>query len=277
MFPAWLWLLHAVGTSGVLPDHLQVNYQRAPALGVGPTLRFSWATSYHIVITALDTGVVVWNSGVVKSPDSINVELDAKSAGLKPGTAYSWTVKCGEAPSSLPSLATTFVTALWDGFDSTAKYIWAADTALSQHYALFRHVLNTSTYAGGAALQSRPQQQPQRLGGGGGSDGGGGSTGNPRTVKRALLYITSWVEPTMLSAYTFYVDGTMVALGPGRGEHGTVLAVVGMAPLYQTPCNLHVCKDPNTDGGGILAQLVLTYTDGTKEVVTTGGNAWQAK
>ena len=124
MFPVWLWLLHAVGTSGVLPDHLQVNYQRAPALGVGPTLRFSWAvphtaleqpqpqslptsknillpsipqqTSYHIVITALDTGVVAWNSGVVKSPDSINVELDAKSAGLKPGTAYSWTVKCGE-------------------------------------------------------------------------------------------------------------------------------------------------------------------------------------
>lgn len=122
------------------------------------------------------------------------------------------------APSSLPSSATTFVTALWDGFDSTAKYIWAADTAQSQHYALFRHVLNTSTYAGGAALQSRPQQQPQRVGGGGGSDGGGGSTGNPRTVKRALLYITSWVEPTMLSAYTFYVDGTMVALGPGRGD-----------------------------------------------------------
>lgn len=70
---------------------------------------------------------------------------------------------------------------------------------------------------------------------------------------------------------------TTVDVTPYNLKHGTVLAVVGMAPLYQTPCNLHVCKDPNTDGGGILAQLVLTYTDGTKEVVTTGGNAWQAK
>ena len=50
------------------PYHLQVNYQRSPALGVGRLLRFSWAVpapalpaqsphrqgSYRIVITALD-------------------------------------------------------------------------------------------------------------------------------------------------------------------------------------------------------------------------------
>ena len=111
----------------------------------------------------------------------------------------------------------------------------------------------------------------------------------PPKIKRALLYVTSWVEPTMLSAYKFYVDGALVSLGPGRGEanvmqhnntflhapyttvdlsghglqYGTVLAMEGMAPLYQAPCNLHVCKDPNTDGGGVLAQLVLTFSDGT--------------
>lgn len=91
------WLACLLSAAGALPDHLQVNYQRAPALGVGPALRFSWAVpavttsksqstevqaSYHIVITALDTDTVVWDSGVVKSAASINVELDGRVSGL---------------------------------------------------------------------------------------------------------------------------------------------------------------------------------------------------
>ena len=93
------WLPCLLSAAGALPDHLQVNYQRAPALGVGPALRFSWAVpavatskssqpaevqaSYHIVITALDADTVVWDSGVVKSAASINVELDGRVSGLK--------------------------------------------------------------------------------------------------------------------------------------------------------------------------------------------------
>ena len=50
------------------PYHLQVNYQRSPALGIGKLLRFSWAVpapastaqsphtqgSYRVIVTALD-------------------------------------------------------------------------------------------------------------------------------------------------------------------------------------------------------------------------------
>jgi hypothetical protein len=76
------------------PYQLQVNYQRAPALGVGPNLRFSWAvpatnatqgvqTKYRIVVINPDTSKVAWDSGVVASATSINIALDAKGGGAE--------------------------------------------------------------------------------------------------------------------------------------------------------------------------------------------------
>jgi hypothetical protein len=120
-----------------------------------------------------------------------------------------------------------------------------------------------------------------------------------KSIGRALLFVTAWQEPTMLAAYKVYIDGALVSLGPGRGEANvldrnstfmlapynavdvthilkpqSVIAVEGMAPLYAKPCNLHVCKDPNTAGGGILLQLELTFTDGsTATVVTNDGSS----
>lgn len=90
----------------------------------------------------------------------------------------------------------------------------------------------------------------------------------------------------MLAAYKVYIDGQLVSIGPGRGEanvldrnssflsapyatvdvtgsvsNDSVLAIEGMAPLYSTPCDLHVCRNPNTAGGGVLAQLTLTLSE----------------
>eukprot|EP01046_Picozoa_sp_COSAG06_P032198 COSAG06_NODE_3199_length_5697_cov_6.906752_9_plen_63_part_00 len=39
----------------------------------------------------------------------------------------------------------------------------------------------------------------------------------------------------------------------------SILAVEGMAPLFQAPCDLHACRDTNTKGGGVLAQLELAF------------------
>eukprot|EP01079_Euglenida_sp_SAG-EU17-18_P006048 gene6048-5913_t len=258
------------------PSNLQVNYQRSPAYGVGPTLRLSWQvpaehapdgtqSSYRIVVSDKATGHLAWDSGTVDSSDSINVHLDARRAGLRPGTAYTWTVACGPSDASLPA---EFVTGLWDGFDPAAKWIWAKDTNQSQHFAFLRH-----------DLQLPPGKE----------------------VRTALLFATAWVEPTMMAAFKFYIDSELVALGPGRGEarvldrnatflhapyvtadvtgrvrHGAALAVRGMAPLFQTPCLLHACNDYNTAGGGVLAQLVVAFADGTSLTVATGRDEWAA-
>ena len=101
-----------------LPYQLQVNYQRAPALGVGPLLRFSWAvpapeslqSSYELEVHNLHDSSVAWTSGSVNSTQSINVS-STPASGLAPSTL--------QLDSRLqwrrvvdPS---TFITALWDG------------------------------------------------------------------------------------------------------------------------------------------------------------------
>jgi len=64
----------AISRIPLQPTHLQVNYQRTPALGVGPALRFSWAVppgssssgvqaSYRIVIREVQGNKVAWDSG----------------------------------------------------------------------------------------------------------------------------------------------------------------------------------------------------------------------
>jgi hypothetical protein len=269
------------------PQQLQVNYQRSPALCVGPTLRFSWAVppaaidssettaqllprmqhSYAIVITDAATNQTVWNSGLVESAESINVEVDGRRAKLRPGAAYRWTVSCN---GGVPSEPATFITALWDGFDAAAKWIWAADVSASQHYANLRSTAVKSVARG-------------------------------KHIITALLFVTAWQEPTMLGSYKFYIDGKLVSLGPGRGEADimsgnptflrapytavdvtsivtpdSILAVEAMAPLFQAPCNLHACKDTNVNGGGVLAQLELTFEGGTSATITTGGSHWDA-
>ena len=266
-----------------------LNYQRAPALGVGPILRFSWAvpptaafpaaaivqrqSSYRITIVDAATGERAWSSGSVASSASINVEVNATAprVNLKPGAGYLWTVACDDGAASDPA---GFVTSLWDGFSADARWIWAADTTRSQRFANLRHVVTVD-------------EVPQ-----------------PKTVASALLYATAWQEPTMLSAYKVYVGGALVSLGPGRGEPdvlsgnatfkrapynavnittamrsgaGTVVAVEGMAPLFQTPCDLHACTDLNTAGGAVMLQIELVFTDGTKRrIVTAPGKAWAA-
>jgi hypothetical protein len=271
---------------GARPQQLQVNYQRSPALAVGPTLRFSWAVppaavdssvapaqllprmqrTYAIDITDAATNQTVWSSGPVESAESINVEVDGR-AKLRPGAAYLWTVSCD---SGVPSEPATFVTALWDGFDPAATWIWAADVSASQHYANLRSTAVKSVASG-------------------------------KHITTALLFVTAWQEPTMLGSYKFYIDGKLVSLGPGRGEADilsanptflrapytavdvtstitpdSILAVEAMAPLFQAPCDLHACKDINVDGGGLLAQLELTFGDGTTATISTGGSQWDA-
>jgi hypothetical protein len=93
-----------------------------------------------------------------------------------------------------------------------ASWIWAADVNSSQHYAQFRHVLQSPTLAtitnnnNGSTNANNTTNINTHMS----SDT---SASAPKTIQRALLFITSWVEPTLLAAYKFYVAGTLVSLG----------------------------------------------------------------
>ena len=200
------------------PHQLQVNYQRSPSLGVGPTLRFSWAVphavraaavaapsqqgmqrSYSIVVTDAATHAVAWKSGLVESAESINIALHGPGAGLRPGAAYTWTVACDGGAASEPA---AFVTALWDGFDPAARWVWASDVAASQHYANLR---STAVKAAASGKQ----------------------------IETALLFVTAWQEPTMLASYTPRAPenlGKAESRYPGNGLHVHMYIYIAVLP-----------------------------------------------
>jgi hypothetical protein len=117
-------------------------------------------------------------------------------AGLSPGTTYTWVVSCDGGVLSSP---TRFITSLWDGFAPSGLWIWAANTSGSQFYAQFRHVLSPALFVTDAVTRSGAVGAID-------SDGGGVDTkgeGGPRikTVATASLFVSAWLEPTMLAAY----------------------------------------------------------------------------
>jgi hypothetical protein len=118
---------------------------------------------------------------------------------LKAATAYDWTVTTwSSSPNattgpcqSAPSAAATFITSL--GHDVTGGSLpWdksAHFIALSQPKAakaIFGYFRKEVTV--------------------------------PSGVVSAVAFVTSTVDPFLFSGYKFYIDGTLVNIGPGRGE-----------------------------------------------------------
>ena len=276
------------GAAGLHTRNFQVNYQRSPALGVGPSLRFSWEVlptlplsqrqTYRIsIIDAVDYAIV-FDSGTVQSNATANIEVNARTAGLAPGTKYYWTTHGGVRCENSTNCG-TFITALWDGFGEGAQWIWPANLDNARHFASVQHTF---------------REQPRR-----------DHLHATEPIVSALLFIGAWQEPTMLMSFKASITppgggggATIVAVGPGRGEAdvlngnctfrhapyvtaditslykvGAKLQIDAMAPLFSTPCKLHACTDYNEMGGGILARVVLSFADGTQSHRFTNINA----
>lgn len=222
-----------------MPRGLLCDMQRGPALGVGtveaPT--FGWIVppcpavpnvvqlAYRVTVVSADS-TVVWDSGKVSSNDSVTVRY--QGTPLRPAATYTWTVQTwvgvlehpGAECESAVSPPARFVTALLNGWDPLAKWIWPSVPVGSPptRFAFFRRVLDLS--AGprcvGTATETRAHEPPATRQP---DDAQHTIDSSPNhTVQSAVLYATASTDPTILSAIKVYIDGKAVAVGPGRGE-----------------------------------------------------------
>lgn len=196
--------------------------------------------------------VTVWDSGQVFRNTSVNVEYNG-TAALTEATVYQWHVTTWSSTpawprqsaaniaetlcQSLPSHPARFATALTSpqhrslrfappassamahGW-SDAQWIWSAPPptgeshlSASNRFSYLRRVVAVD----GASTTCMPQgvHLSQHLHGNASEHTA--NRGNV-SILRALLYVTATIDPTMLSAYKVRIDGTLVAIGPGRGE-----------------------------------------------------------
>ena len=319
------------------PHGLLADFQSGLALGVSEKPSFAWIvppcvssitmgsglvggqqqTAYQIQVSeevvpaggaaSSPTYRLVWDSGRVGGNASANVMYGGQA--LVPGSVYVWTVNtwsitttaaaaaaapvsvsatqsCGSAPSE----RSRFVTALFAGFAKGTAWVWPAK-AWDSRFVFMRRVVNVddTSAAGGGACAAGTAESSARAGTG--------------AVARALLFVAATVDEAILSAFKVYIGGTLVAVGPGRGEaevrggagHGTfarqpyitldvtahfqrrqgvggvVLAVEAQSPMNDTtidpwdPYERHMVAAP----AGLLLQLAITKADGTRCTVIT--------
>jgi hypothetical protein len=145
---------------------------------------------------------VVWKSGKIASNASTYVPYTG--AKLLGGTTYQWTVRTTTTSASqaaaehqsVVSSPAVFVTALLDGWNSTAKFISLVPSCVQSGAVLPQ--VNCSWFG-----YFRTEVTV------------------PRDVLSAAAFITAqnWgIFENMLANYKLYVEGELVGLGPGRGE-----------------------------------------------------------
>jgi len=219
-------LIAARSASAVAPTGLLCDFQKQPALGVRGAPRFSWIvppckgqadqhqTAYKLVVRS-DTGELMWDSGKIPSNESTYAAYGGQH--LAAGAQYKWNVTTwtsalgggeGECQSH-PSEPATFVTALFDGWDAAAKLV-----GLPSGDAMFAYLRKEIDV--------------------------------PAGVVSASAFVTAVVDEKLLSGYKFFIDGTLVDLGPGRGE----------APVW--------------DGDRTLRSLPYTTLDVTNRLLSPG-------
>jgi len=121
---------------------MQVDYNNSPLVISSKTPRFSWEaplkgrnrkqTAYQILVVSqedllLSEKVDFWDSGKVKSTQSVNIEYDG--ADLNSNTTYYWTVKIWDESNESYgySPAQTFGTPLYEKDDWKAEWIGMGD------------------------------------------------------------------------------------------------------------------------------------------------------
>ena len=175
-----------------VPTGLLVDLQHSPALGVRLAPTFTWIvppcgegpdqaqTQYMITVMAVPTGVVVWESGIVFSADSVSAPYGGPP--LNSSTAYTWVVStANSACKSPPSAPATFVTGAWAGFAPGAAFLSVGDARTT--FAYFRRELAV-----------------------------------PAGVVSAIAHVAGAVDDKLLCGWKLYVDDALINVGPGRGE-----------------------------------------------------------
>ena len=328
-----LLLASGAATAGVdgnaAPSGLMADFQGGTALGVSAAPVLSWIvppcgassrgqqSAYRVTVAEeklTRSGVAlrpVWDSGKVASNASANV-LYAGPA-LTPGTVYTWnvttwTIALGResgACQSAPSEPARMITALFGGWDKGARWIWPANASTAR-FTYLRRALDVGSGSGSTCTHS---------GAGAAAAGDSGDSGGTAPV-RALLFASATVDPVILSAFKIYLGGTLVAIGPGRGEApvrggnghisrtpyttldvtqelvqalgaatSTVLAVEGQSPISDDgkmdmrwdSYDPYIAAHPPPKDAAVLVQLQITRADASTCTVVSGDSGWAGR
>jgi len=154
-------------------------------------------SAYRVVVKAVAGQAVVWDSGKVKSNESVAVEYAGPP--LNAATPYSWSVttwtKSGESDESQsdPSAPAVFVTSLSGNWSSAAHFISTPNSSATFGY--FRKEIDL-----------------------------------PWTPLFAVAFVAAEVDTVLLGGYKLFIDGALIDVGPGRGE----APVLGGDGLYRS-------------------------------------------
>ena len=272
-------------TVATTPSQLLADWRASPALGIeSVTPSLSWAvppsqtsqSAARITVFALPSGRPVWDFTVNGSAQSVTYA----GAALQSCTQYAWSVLTidGGGSSSAWSDNATFVTGVhsqaWPGGvpiwtpNATAQFVYMR-TELQPLPA------SPQLFSAYAFITANPQ---------------GSSPGEQENSK-------------LLGAYKLYVNGAIVGIGPGRpGRCGPVCPVGGgKGPCTCTPEHVYDTYDvtaalaasssspvtlaiqafnyppgpPAHADSKVVLQVVLTFADGSVQLVGGTGTAWR--
>jgi alpha-L-rhamnosidase len=253
--------------SSLSPANLRCEYLVNP-IGIAETSpRLSWVDvsdqrgtkqfAYQIRVTTDGASGVVWDSGKVTSSHTTQIPYEGPT--LPPGTMATWTVTVwSESGGSKTSSKATWEQGPARGQDWQAKWVSMATDAkdpLTIPSPLFRKVFQVS-----------------------------------KPIRKARAYVSA------KGLYNLFIDGHRVGhqlLTPGWTDYGkriqyeaydvTSLAKPGQHGVGLMLGNGWYCGHIGLTGGDnygkypeALVQLVVTYTDGSKDVIASDGS-WKTK
>ena len=252
----------------VTVSHL-LTENRVNPIGIStPSPRFSWQlnsekrntlqTAYEVEVTNSLNKKMVWSSGKITSDSSVRVPYAGPV--FQSGTRYNWKVRVwdNKGSASAWSEPAFFLTALLD-LDNEGKAVWLApgykEDSVNRASPMFRKEFNSSKKIASAVLYITAHGLYE-------------AKINGKRVGDAYL-TPGWTSYHKRLQYQTYDITSMVkngsnAIGVTLGS-GWYRGIIG----FSNSINVYG-KDI-----ALLAQMNITYTDGTSQIVATD-NAWKS-
>lgn len=271
--------------------NLKTDYMVNPMGIDAGDVKFSWAMetsrtgaaqkSYEITVTD-DQGNVVWNT---KADSDVSTDIAYEGDALQLETGYTWTVTVtaenGDVYTSEPATfetGTSFDGVQWitQAKEDSRAPLFRTETTLSDKEIASARLYITSLGIYDAYING------QKVLAGDTDD-----IFNPGWVEYSdYVNYQTYDVTSYLQKGTANCIGVVLGNGWYKGRIGSNAGyenVFGDQSVYQTDENGEIAKDergnklvdvPGTNELALLAKLVVTYTDGTEETVTTNDESW---
>lgn len=250
--------------------NLKTEYRTNP-LGLDKkNPRFSWIIeaskentmqqAYHVMVWEANSGTdsIMWDSGLIISDQSVHIRYDGKP--LQPRTNYSWKVQISDnhGNTSKWSYPAYWETGLMNHTNWEARWIkvpWEEDSLSSEPVALFRNDFNIQKEIKSARLYASARGLYEIEINGkkvGDEEFTPGWTSYNNRIQYQTFDVTSYLQQGRNAIGSWLADGWFrgyLGWGDQRNVYGTDIA--------------------------LIAQLEITFTDGSKSTVSTSDD-WKA-